>query len=282
MNTKHYDRFETIYIVIFWLSTSLVSAWINAESVIDDHLRASLSTHSWEIYTWEFSSHIVSLLLIPMVILLNRRFPLTTEKLARAVSIHFLISIGYSLLHVIGMVTIRKSVYLFMGSNYDFGDWGHELIYEYRKDGYAYAELLLIIYCYSFIIARLRGEAKMIREGEEVEDNQKAETTRRILVKKIGKEFILRTEDIDWVEASGNYMNLHCKQRVYPLRETMANLQRKLDSNQFARIHRSTMVNIDRIKQIEPLDPGDFQLELTDGTKLKLSRRYRDSVKNAL
>ncbi len=279
MNTKHYDRHEIIYIVLFWVTTSLASAWLNAESVIDDHQRASLSTQPWEIYTWEFSSHIVSLLLIPLIIWFNRCVPLTTQRLVRAVSIHIIISVLYSLLHVIGMVLIRKVTYLAMSSSYDFGNWGTELIYEYRKDGYAYAELLVIIYCYGFIISRLRGEAKMISEGE---DNQEQEHTRRILVKKIGKEFILRTEDIDWVEASGNYMNLHSKDRVYPLRETMANLEGKLDPNQFARIHRSTMVNIDRIKQIEPLDSGDFQMELIDGTSLKLSRRYRDSIKSAL
>ncbi len=279
LNTKHYDRYEIVYIVAFWTTTSFVSAWLNAESVIDDHQRANLSTQSWEIYTWEFSSHLVSLLLIPLVIWLNRCFPLTSQRLGRAISIHLVISVFYSLIHVVGMVLIRKVVYQSMNSSYDFGNWGAELIYEYRKDGYAYAELILILYCYSFIISRLRGEAKMISEGE---DAKETESTRRILVKKIGKEFILKTEDIDWIEAAGNYMNLHSKDRIYPIRETMANLQRKLDPNLFARIHRSTMVNIDRIKQIEPLDSGDFQLELSDGKILKLSRRYRESIKKAL
>jgi hypothetical protein len=279
LNTKHYDRFETVYIVIFWLSTNLLNAWINAESVIDDHQRASLTTQPWEIYTWEFSSHILSLFLIPLVIWLNRRFPLTTEKLAQAVSIHFLISIGYSLLHVVGMVSIRKAVYLSMGSSYDFGDWSNELIYEYRKDGYAYAELLLIIYCYGFIISRLRGEAKTITYGE---DQQIPDKPERLLVKKIGKEFIIRIEDIEWVEAAGNYMNLHIDSHIYPLRETMSNLESKLDTSKFARIHRSTIVNLDHIKEIRLLESGDYEVILNNQQVLKLSRRYRDKLKGVL
>ncbi len=279
MNTKHFDRYEILYIAAFWIVTSVLNAWINAESVIDDHLRANLATQSWEIYSWEFSSHLVSLALIPFVVWLNRRFPLTGQQIGKALAIHMMISLVYSLIHVVGMVLIRKAVYLSMGSHYDFGNWSSELIYEYRKDGVAYLELLVIIYCYRFIIARLRGEANLIGEGE---DAKETDTSRRLIVKKIGKEFILKTEDIDWIEAAGNYMNLHANKRVYPLRETMANLQKRLDSDQFVRIHRSTMVNIDRIDQIEPLDSGDFQIILVDGTQLKLSRRYRESIKQAI
>jgi len=279
LNTKHYDRYEINYIAGFFVTTGMLSAWINAESVISDHLRVNLATESWEIYCWEFSSQIISLLLIPVIVGLNRLFPLTTPQLGRAVLTHIVISILYSALHVVGMVLLREAVYQLMGGNYDFGHWGNELIYEYRKDGYAYAELILVIYCYGFIISRLRGEAKIITEGE---DSKESVHNKRILVKKIGTEFILKTEDIDWIEAAGNYMNLHSKDRVYPLRDTMANLERKLDSAQFVRIHRSTMVNLDRIKLIEPLESGDFQLELIDGTSLKLSRRYRESIKSAL
>lgn len=279
LNREHFDRFEMAYIIAFWVTTGMLSAWIGAESVIDDHLRTNLSTASWEPYSWEFSSHLISLILIPLVVVLNRRFSLTGTRLKQMLCIHLLISIVYSFLHVIGMVLLREAIYRAMGSQYNFGDWSSELIYEYRKDSYSYAQLLVIIYCYGFIVSRLRGEAKIIATGE---DAQESEIAKRLLVKKIGKEFILKTEDIDWVEASGNYMNLHSKRRIYPLRETMAHLEKRLDPVQFVRIHRSTIVNLDQIKQIEPLDSGDYQVLLKDDTQLKLSRRYREKVKGVL
>jgi len=77
-------------------------------------------------------------------------------------------------------------------------------------------------------------------------------------------------------------MNLHVKGRTYPLRDTMAGLESKLDPNQFARIHRSTLVNLDRIKEINPLEGGDSLVVLNCGQQLRLSRRYKDKVKQSL
>ncbi|MBV1908827.1 MAG: LytTR family transcriptional regulator [Kangiellaceae bacterium] len=298
MNRNHYDRYELIYISTFWLFAGALKAWVNAESVIADHARNGLDFSSWEPYCWEFTSHIISFLLIPMVIVLNRRFSLTGTKPFSALAMHFLFSFLYSLLHVVGMVLLRTLVYLQMGTSYDFGDWPTEFIYEYRKDAYAYAELLVIINCYLFIIARIRGEAKIIAEGEgngqlNVQNegiephkpstqNTERRSSDRILVKKIGKEFILKAEKIEWIEAAGNYMNMHSQGRIYPIRETMARLEKRLDEGLFVRIHRSAMVNIDCIQQIESLDSGDFQLTLKNGTQLKLSRRYREQVKQAI
>ena len=119
----------------------------------------------------------------------------------------------------------------------------------------------------------------MITIGEDVQIPDKPE---RLLVKKIGKEFIIKIENIEWIEASGNYMNLHIEGRVYPLRETMSILENKLNPNQFVRIHRSSIINLDHIKEILPLDSDDFEVILNTNQQLKLSRRYREKVKNVL
>ena len=94
--------------------------------------------------------------------------------------------------------------------------------------------------------------------------------------------YVVKTADIDWVEAYGNYARLHVGTRAHLIRETMGNLERALDPAGFARIHRSTIVNLDRIKEMQPWFSGEYVVLLTDGTKLKLSRWYRERLEQRL
>ena len=97
----------------------------------------------------------------------------------------------------------------------------------------------------------------------------------RLVVKSAGRFIFLRAEEIDWIEASGNYVCLHVGEESHLLRRTMKSLEEDLDPLRFLRIHRSTIVNLERIKAMEPLFHGDFLILLYDGTQLTLSRRYR-------
>jgi hypothetical protein len=279
MNRQHYDRYEFFYILLVLICIAIVKSWITASSVVADYQRLDLTLEHWQPLSWELSSRLMIVLLIPGIIFVARYFSLFHRKVLRNLLFHGLFTIVFSLIHVFGMVMIRQLYYWSIGDQYDFGNWSSELIYEYRKDVYTYFELLGFIYIYRFVVSRLRGEAKIVDTGEDIEQQTNPD---RLLVKKIGKEFILKISDIDWIEASGNYMNITISDRIYPLRETMTNLEKKLDSSQFIRIHRSTIVNLDRIKEIQPLDSGDFNVLLTDGKTLKLSRRYRDKVKSRL
>jgi two-component system LytT family response regulator len=94
-----------------------------------------------------------------------------------------------------------------------------------------------------------------------------------------GDRFILvRAADIDWVEADANYLRLHVGAKSFPLRMTMAELETKLDPRQFARIHRSAVVNLDGVASINPDWHGAFDVVLTTGAALRLSRTYRDRL----
>ena len=104
----------------------------------------------------------------------------------------------------------------------------------------------------------------------------------RIAIKTGGHVVLVRTQNIDWVEAADNYVCLHCGTETYPMRETMNALEAKLDGGRFIRIHRSTIVNMDRIKELQPWFRGDYLVVLHDGTQLTLSRNYRDSMKDTL
>lgn len=101
----------------------------------------------------------------------------------------------------------------------------------------------------------------------------------RLLVKGHQSIEIVKVEDIDWVEASGNYVSLHCGARTHLMRQTMTALEERLDPEQFIRIHRSTIVNLDRIRDLRATFNGEYQVRLVDGTELRLSRGYRDALK---
>ena len=100
----------------------------------------------------------------------------------------------------------------------------------------------------------------------------------RIPVKASGRVLFVRTADIDWVEAADNYVTLHVGSESHMLRETMTALEGRLDPQQFLRISRSTMVNVERIKELQPMFHGDYVVVLRDGRKLSLSRGYRDKL----
>jgi two-component system LytT family response regulator len=100
----------------------------------------------------------------------------------------------------------------------------------------------------------------------------------RLLVKTGGRFVFLRVEQIDWIETSGNYLKLHCGAEEYLIRETMQNLEARLDPARFLRIHRFTMVNLERIKQVEPWFHGEYVVTLEDGKELMLSPSYRERL----
>jgi two-component system, LytTR family, response regulator len=104
----------------------------------------------------------------------------------------------------------------------------------------------------------------------------------RLMVKSDGRIRVIRTADIDWCEASGNYVGLHVGAQCHFVRDTMAHLESKLDPSQFIRIHRSTIVNVDRVQEMQPSFSGDYVVILRGGTRLTLSRGYRDVMQARL
>ena len=107
-------------------------------------------------------------------------------------------------------------------------------------------------------------------------------TLERLVIKSSGRVFFLRTEEIDWIEAAGNYLRLHVGNDMHLLRDTMNNLEARLHPDKFLRIHRSTMVNLERVKELQPWFHGDYKVILLDGTELTLSRSYRPKLRDLL
>jgi two-component system, LytTR family, response regulator len=115
-------------------------------------------------------------------------------------------------------------------------------------------------------------------------EEQKAKTKylERVVIKANGRIFFLKTSEIDWIEAAGNYVSLHVKKESYLLRETIGGMESQLDPAKFPRIHRSQIVNLDRIRELRPWSHGEYHVILHDGTQLSLSRTYRDRLHELL
>lgn len=104
----------------------------------------------------------------------------------------------------------------------------------------------------------------------------------RLVIKSAGRISFLKTAEVDWIEAAGNYVRLHVARESHMLRETMSAIEGKLDPGKFVRIHRGAVVNLERIKDLQPLFHGDHQVTLRDGSRLTLSRSYRENLERVL
>ena len=126
------------------------------------------------------------------------------------------------------------------------------------------------------------GEPPSIADDRKPERAAHKEPIDRVVIKSGGRIYFLKIEEIDWVEGAGDYLSLHTGSQTHLIRETMGNFHAKLDSQKFLRIHRSTIVNIERIKDIEPHPKGDYVITLTSGIRLKASRGYRRELQALL
>jgi two-component system LytT family response regulator len=104
----------------------------------------------------------------------------------------------------------------------------------------------------------------------------------RLVIRSAGRVSFLRVDEIDWVEAEGNYVRLHAGAASHLLRETMKGIEAKLDPDRFIRIHRSTIVNTDRIKELQPLFHGEYAVILRDGTRLTASRGPENKIRRLI
>ena len=100
----------------------------------------------------------------------------------------------------------------------------------------------------------------------------------RLVVKNGGRISFLKVDDIDWIEANGDYAKIHCDQRTYLLRKTLSELAARLEGGGFSRISRSVIVNLDRVSALAHLKRGEYQIELRGGTHVKLTRSYRSQL----
>lgn len=264
----------------YWLVTVCLSAAGGSYAKWADYRRIGLPLDWWQPLLWSWSSALMLLALVPAVLWFTRRWPLHLDTWRQNLAWYLPASVAWSLLHVGGMVALRKLAYAARGSNYDFGNWPAELLYEYSKDVRTFIGIVLLIHGYRLLLRLLQGEASLLGVPDSGVPAEPLDRPERFLVRKLGREFLIATNDIERLQACGNYVNLHVAGRDYPLRSTIAAIEARLDPARFVRIHRSFIVNLARVASIEPLESGDARVHLQDGATLPCSRRYRSGLRD--
>ena len=205
----------------------------------------------------------------PIVIALTRRFPLDGPHRWRHVGINLCGNACLAFLLIVASCFLAA--------------WGFERqvlpsLAEVRDQLTANWTLLVFAVCAFTAIVHV---VRFVRGADEAKvdvTSVEPERVPRIPIKAGGRLRFVDQVQIDWVEAQGNYVALHGGSRVQLVRRTLTDFEAELDTNLFVRIHRSSIVAIDRIHEMQPLPNGDATLRLRDGQELRVSRRYREEA----
>jgi hypothetical protein len=282
---------------VFLWQMAFLAVLLSADAVsnifteIADWGRGGTHLAAWQPVTWEFSSIICIWLLVPVIGWWLEQFPMIHGGWLRSLPAHLVATLLFSLVHVGGMVILRDLVYRLMGMHYDFGAWWPNWFYEYRKDFISYWLLLICIVAFRLYglwmdsresLASAPPQDSVSNETAPSESRVGDDSPERLVVRKLNREYIIAVGDVDRVEADGNYVNVYAQGTAYPRRESLAALEKRLDGRRFVRVHRGHLVNVDRIREIQPWDHGDYRIVLQDGTCVNLSRRYRARLQHLL
>lgn len=236
---------------------------VNSTTILMEARKNGRPLDVWEPFLLEGTSLFITLLLAPFVGRAVARWPFRRENL-RGFVIHAGLTLPYSLVHVAGMVVLRKLAFLTVGRGYDFtgGQPLITFIYEWRKDFVTYALVALIFWLWSW-----RARAM-----------EKAALPTRIEIRDGGAAVFLDPAEVLFVEAAGNYVEFHAGGRTHLVRGTLASWEAKLAGRGFARAHRSRLINCARIRTMKPSGSGDLEVTLDDGRTVLASRRYRAAL----
>jgi hypothetical protein len=267
---------------MFWVVAFLAAAIGNALTGVMDAQRSGHTLQLWEPMTWELTSVGVILATLPLVLWACERWPLHADTWRRRLPLYVLASVAWSVLHVVGMFWLRDAVYWLRGLDYQDADgWLARGVYEYLKDVRTFFTIVTVSHFVDWFGRRRVGEAHLLDAPDDGPAVESVERPERFLIRKLGREFLIATADIEWAQASGNYVNLRVRGHDYPLRSTLAGLEARLDPQRFVRVHRSYLVNLAQVASIEPLDSGDARVHLRDGTAVPCSRSYRNALREA-
>jgi hypothetical protein len=234
---------------------------VDTFSVVHDRAEAGRPVALWEPLTWEVTSVAVLVGLLPGVMALTRRALPLAAPWPRVVALHALGAIAYSVVHVTAMGLLRWAVYASVGAHYSAVGPLSEFPYELRKDLLSYFGLVV---AYSLWL-RLQPPAAPA-EGAAPEALEVRDGARRHFVP---------LSEVSWIEAAGNYVELHRGQAPILHRASLSEMERRLQAQGFVRIHRSRLVRRAAVAQVDSKPSGDFTVRLADGRELAGSRRYR-------
>lgn len=224
---------------------------------------------------WEMSSIIVILLLVPVLMVSVRWMRRTTGLLAR-IGVGAVALLGFSALHITGMVGLRKLMLWLAGSAYDFHFTLATVLYEFRKD----AVSALLIGATLWLIDSRRELRKAAQEAQRTPAVPQEQPSPDLIWLRDGTSRIrVAPRDILWVASAGNYIEYSLANGTQHLiRGTLAATESELARFAIVRVHRTRLANLDRISGVDFKPSGDFELTFDNGQTLGGSRRYRPAV----
>lgn len=277
MTLKQYLQHRRLYEFILLAAMFSLITVVNVTTTGIEFMRSGMGPGWREAWATELTSvFMVVLLIVPLALSLNW-LDLRLANLKRRVLWLIPIFLSFSLLHVVGMVGLRKLIWTLVGDEYSFSPWLLGLVYELRKDLLTFLVITTSFYAYRFIIDRLQGEAQFLG----VESPEKSTNARtQFLVKMLDREYLVQVDDIDWVQSASNYVVLHCGNRSYPMRQTMKRLSEELESPRFQRVHRTAIVNLEKVEFLQ--DKGETSVALHSGVNVPVSKTYLQDLREAL
>jgi DNA-binding LytR/AlgR family response regulator len=265
-------------LVVAWGVILLCVAAINGATVLADARRAGRPADvPWVVLT-EGSSHLVLAALVPALYWFHRRFP--PFPAGRNLLLHALVTVPFSLAHVAAMFLLRWAAAPLLDRAYPLRFGVETLLYEYRKDVLTYLILSTAIVALGRALAAKPAVAP--EPAPAAPEDIPTAPLDRFAVRHKGKDVVVAAHDIAWIEAAGNYAILHVGAAHYDIRSSLARLEAELDPACFVRVHKSHIVNVRRVREVEPWISGDSRLKLDDGAVVSLSRRYRPRFEKVL
>jgi DNA-binding LytR/AlgR family response regulator len=267
---------EFIFLFIYFSINGL----INATTILMQDMRGNTRSFlPWEPFVWELSSAYSTLLLFPVIGTFIARFGWGWHSPLSSLFRYIAAAIVFSLLHVAAMVLLREFAYSFTTSDYQFATNAQtlvfELFYELQQDVWNFAFFIIAIKVYQYALSQWLGDTKPIFQSSPQPTETHKGLPEILLVKKMGKEFLIKTKDVQWAESAGNYINLRIHNAIYPMRITMTDFAEQTKIYGFIRTHRSQIINAYWIAHIQKNPSGDADITMIDGSILKLSRRFK-------
>lgn len=250
-------RRDAIFLLMAGAIASAISL-VTAFSVMDERANVGQPIAWWKVGVWESSSVVILVVIAPLFMALTRRFEPATRPWPVVLGVHVVAMMVFSLLHVTGMGALRAVVFALVGDAYPALGPLRDFLYEFRKDALVYAGMIGL-----YILWRRMAPAEAA-----------APTLDTIEVKDGALRRFIAADEIFWIEAAGNYVELHTAAQAVLHRAPLSDLERQLGSA-FVRVHRSRLVRRAAVGQVESRPSGDYVVRLRDGREVAGSRRYR-------
>ena len=261
------------------VALTLLNAVVASVSVATDLVRRGVAFRPAEPWIWELSSAAALLIWLLPLLRADDALRARVRSAAARLGVRVLASVAYSALHVATMVALRHAVYAIAGWEYRFGPWFDSFVYEYRKDALTFALILAIAAGWRAYQARMQlPRAAEPPAAMPTATAVSASAAPTFLVRTAGGDMLVRTPEIDWVEAQGNYVALHVQGKVMLMRQTLAELEAQLADHGFIRTHRGALVNGERMQAIITRAGSELGVRLTNGEVAPLSESRRAGV----